>query len=684
MFILTDIFLFMQGEKQKVKSSPVLTSKPSTITNNIILVIASLYFLVDCVPKVEIIDQMGIHWLLIGLLNLVAGLFILRNNTFLTGIRPIFKNNITWLYLAFVTISGISICFALNKGESLIIYSRLLTVCITVFIFSILFYNRKELLKDLIVVITLIVLAQSFSGVMQFYADLGKIELSTLVNSLQSTTGNKNIFAAALVIKIPLIIYCILKRQGFLKYLGLLALFLAILTVFFINARSAYLGLLLSFLTIGGLIIYLQLKSKSIAQFKLNSLLILGTYVLAFFISQNTLTKAKQLNQTTVYGTFADRLGTVVDTDNEATNIRLKYWKGALDLISKKPLTGVGYGNWKLYSPLYTGPLIDDNLFSKHPHNDFIEIAGESGILNSIIFLSIFICALLATIRMLRSKQDPELKLISIIILASLGGYFIDAFFNFPSERPNIQVLFAFILGVILTNYLAPSEANSESHKPVSKLFVIMPAILIGIATIYMHAVVFQSLKAQWLVDNDLNSIDNIPGALPKLNYAQVSTILPEYPQIAENSEIMAFKKAKYLRAEKRYKAAIHLLDSVQYQSPYLPYSDYLKCNIYLETKQLDSAYKYGKRAAAIKPRNFYYFRMASYLARVNNDIDGVHKLFKAYHTYRNDQQSWSYYALTMFYSKANRAEVKKVVDSGLKYYPQDTIMLSYKPFLPK
>jgi tetratricopeptide (TPR) repeat protein len=434
----------------------------------------------------------------------------------------------------------------------------------------------------------------------------------------------------------------------------------------------------------GGMTLYLQLKSKSIAQFKFNSLLILGICTLAFFISQHTLNKAKLFNQSTVYGSFADRLGTVVDTDNETTNIRLKYWEGALDLISKQPLTGVGYGNWKLYSPLYTGPLINDNLFSKHPHNDFIEIAGESGILNSIIFLSIFICAFFSALSVLRSKRDPELKLISIIILGSLVGYFIDAFFNFPSERPHIQVLFAFILGSILTKYFASAEAPSKSHRPISKLILIVPVLLIGITTIYVHAVVFQSMKAQWVVDNDLNSIDNIPGALPKLKFAQVNAMLPDYPQIAENSEIIAFKKAKYLRAEKRYQEALHLLDSVQYQSPYLPYSDYLRCNIYLETKQLDSAYKYGERAAAIKPRNFYYFRMASYLARVNNDIDGVHKLFKTYRTYRNDQQSWSYYALTMFYSKANRAEVKKVVDSGLKYYPQDTTMLSYKPFLPK
>lgn len=519
---------------------------------------------------------------------------------------------------------------------------------------------------------------------MQFFAGLGKIDLSTLVNSLQSTTGNKNIFAAALVIKIPLIIYCILKRQGIFRYLGLLTLFLAVLPVFFINARSAYLGLISSFLIVGRLTIYLQLKSKAMAQFKLNSLLILGIYVLAFFISQNTLNKAKLFNQTTIYGTFGDRLGTVVDTNNEATNIRLKYWKGAFNLISKRPLTGVGYGNWKLYSPLYTGPLINDNLFSKHPHNDFIEIAGESGILNSIIFLSIFICAFVSALSIIRSKRDPEIKLIAIIILGSLAGYFIDAFFNFPSERPNIQVLFAFILGVILTNYFASTGGHSESHRPISKLIFIVPTILFGIVTVYVHTLAFQSMKVQWVVDNDLNSIDNLPGAIPNLKYAQVNSVLPDYPQIAENSEIIAFKKAKYLRVEKRYQEAIHLLDSVQYQSPYLPYSDYFRCNIYLETKQLDSAFKYGKKAASIKPRNFYYYRMASYLARVNNDIDGVHKLFKTYHTYRNDQQSWSYYALTMFYSKANRAEVKKVVDSGLKYFPQDTIMLSYRPLLPK
>ncbi|WP_316735251.1 O-antigen ligase family protein [Pedobacter aquatilis] len=673
----------MKGEKQNVKSSQVLTSKPSSLTDNFVLVILSLYFLVDCIPKIDIPDQMGIHWLVISLLNFGAIIYIFKNKEFSEALKPIFKNGISWLYIVFITISGLSILIAINKTESLVNYVRLITTATAFFVFCVLLYKRSHLLKNIGVVITLIVLAQTFSGVMEFYQGTGKIDLSTLTNALQSSTGNKNIFAAALVIKIPIVIYCIVKRNGFFKYLSALSLFFAVLAVFLINARSAYLGLIVSSSVVLIGLCYLHFKKVEFALSKVICVILLAAFSIAFFMSQNAIKKAKATNTETVYGTLIDRLATVADTNNETTNIRLKYWKGSWDLIAKKPILGLGYGNWKLYSPLYTNKLLDDNVFSKHPHNDFIEVAGESGIPNAIIYLSIFLFAFVFTIKILVSNAAGEQKIIAIIILACLSGYFIDAFFNFPSERPNVQLLFAFIFAFVIINYLSAKQASDANVKGVS-FIIALPILLIVTSTIFIHFKVLKSMKAQFIVDADLNSIDNLPNAMPKLNYSEVNDLLPAWPNIAENSETIGYKKARYLYKEKRYAEAVRLLDSVHHQSPNLSYNDYLKCNIYLDSKKLDSANKYARKAANAKPRNFYYYRMASYFARINNNTNEINELFKRYHSFRNDQQSWSYYSLSLFYSKADRNEVKKVVDSGLKYFPADTVMLSYKPFLPK
>ncbi|RZK48969.1 MAG: O-antigen ligase family protein [Pedobacter sp.] len=364
-------------------------------------------------------------------------------------------------------------------------------------------------------------------------------------------------------------------------------------------------------------------------------------------------------------------------------NIRLAYWEKSIDLIKEKPFIGVGYGNWKLYTPLYTNTLLNDNLFSKHPHNDFIEIAGETGVLNALIFLSIFIFAAWLTVKTVISNRSFDTKVIAVFAFAALSGYFIDAFFNFPAERPNIQLLFALTLAVLIANWLAPKSLDNtvSVSKPI-KLFLGF-TILLGFGSIYVNAMVFTSSKAQYIVDNDLASIDNIPNALPKYKFNEVDKMFPYFPNIGENSETIGYKKAKYLQKEKRFKEAIKLLDSVHLQMPNLAYGNYLKCNIYLEENNLDSAYKYGKMAAYAKPRHFYYFRMASYLAMMHKDAKEVQKLFHQYNRYRKDQQSYSYYAQSLFYSGYSKSEVRAVLLNGLKLYPTDETMLGIIATLP-
>ncbi|RZL40564.1 MAG: O-antigen ligase domain-containing protein, partial [Pedobacter sp.] len=478
--------------------------------------------------------------------------------------------------------------------------------------------------------------------------------------------------------------YYIFKKEGFLKYFSIVGLGLVFFALFLINARSAFVGIMLSLIILLATLGYVYWKEKNLKFYFTRFAFIASAFAITFFISQQSLIKATE-DKSSTYGTIGARLGGITDQTSTKSNIRLAYWKGSYELIKKRPLMGVGFGNWKVYAPLYTNTLLNDNTFSKHPHNDFIEIAGETGIPNALLFLAIFAVALFLTFKVIKTDANVNTKIIAIVAFASLTGYFVDAFFNFPGERPNVQLLFALALSLLLASWMSlkPKQQEENVKYNLAKSVSLVLIFICGVS-IYANAMVYKSSKAQYITDNDFAAIDNIPNALPKLKYEEVKNMFPAIPNIGENSETIGYKKARYLYKEKRYAEAIKLLDSVHHQSPNIIYDDYLKCNIYLEDKKLDSAYKYGKKAAYAKPRNFYYYRMASYLARIHEDIPEINKLFKNYSKYRDDQQSWSYYSLSMFFSKADRKEVKKVVDMGLKKFPTDTIMLSYVPYLPK
>jgi len=192
-------------------------------------------------------------------------------------------------------------------------------------------------------------------------------------------------------------------------------------------------------------------------------------------------------------------------------------------------------------------------------------------------------------------------------------------------------------------------------------------------------------MKSQFIIDNDLNSVDGLPDALPQYKYDQVKLMFPSFPNIAENSETIGYKEAKYLQKEKRYDEAIKILDSVHKFSPNTAYDYYLKCKIYQDLKKQDSAYLYGKKAFYAKPRNIYYYKMAIHLGSLNKDSAEIVKMYNLFNTYRKDSQAYFYYAKCLAWSgKYNIKEMKKIVDEGVKLYPEEKDLIQWQSVLSK
>ena len=138
-----------------------------------------------------------------------------------------------------------------------------------------------------------------------------------------------------------------------------------------------------------------------------------------------------------------DRLQTIALT-NESSSNRFTLWSNAIDYITNNPIIGAGIGNWKIESAYYWGSLGDNYLVPFHAHNDFLEYATELGAIGGIVYFLIFLISFAFIL-----KSSTKHLNTSIILLMVLGVYFIDSFFNFPFERPIMQVPFIFLLSVI-------------------------------------------------------------------------------------------------------------------------------------------------------------------------------------------------------------------------------------------
>ena len=381
-------------------------------------------------------DKAGNQWLFLSILNLISFIFLFL-------FQPSFKFIKTHLFrviLAFFIMCVVSISFSNNIILSLHDISRQATffisyLLITTFLFS------KRLDINLNVIFSFFVfslLIESFYSLRPIIYDLlfngnNIFDYSSInINALIGLTGNRNITTAAIAIKLPFLYFFIIKSNNYLKIIFLSSLiFICALPIFLISSRAA----LLSFSLVNiFLILFLLFKSKESFRLFKSILIILFTFI-SYIIS--TLI----LPQSTANG--VDRLQTIAFT-NESSSNRFTLWSNAIDYITKNPIKGAGIGNWKIESAYYWGSLGENYLVPFHAHNDFLEYTTELGFLGGVIYLLIFLLSFTSIFKFYKNDLNT-----SLLLFLGLGVYFIDAFFNFPFERPIMQVPFIFLLSII-------------------------------------------------------------------------------------------------------------------------------------------------------------------------------------------------------------------------------------------
>ena len=113
---------------------------------------------------------------------------------------------------------------------------------------------------------------------------------------------------------------------------------------------------------------------------------------------------------------------------------RLTMWKRTLEMVSARPIIGVGAGNWRLAYPAFAqGDLIDPGTVSHRPHNDLLWIWAEMGTLGLGLYLFLLYTAGRMGIALLKR---PERRLIGGVLICAILSAVINSLFSFPREFP--------------------------------------------------------------------------------------------------------------------------------------------------------------------------------------------------------------------------------------------------------
>lgn len=667
-------------------SRPTTTRLPDWIAIFFLL----LYLLVEFIPNLGSYDTMGPQWFYLAVVDIVCLSYLLyAHQEFESATKRLFSFPFTYLLLAFLTWATISVTWAFNTTETWVCLARLLTTVVAYFNLFLLIDQKKAVIHALAYLLTGILLLQSLQSLSFLLSQMGSMSFNEIVLGMRGNAGNKNIYAASLMIKIPFALYGILQLPGIRKLFFVASFTLGSLVIFLLNSRTTYLGLIAVIVLTLIYEIYRFLRDKN-KEHWVKFIFLLLPLAVSYLIGQGLVNSSKynagDENADGGYGTVVERMGSIVSEKDNSRNQRLAFWQHAIDYTRSHPLLGAGYGNWKLESIEPSKEIFDELSVPLHAHNDFLEFFAELGIPGGLLYISLFITIALITLRTLFKGKNKETEPILVMAAIGLLAYAIDAFFNFPIERSINQIFFSLVSAVCLASYDRDKTiADTTDQIPAGKegnrtLLLTFSLLLIMLPVAYVTFQTYQSLIIQekTRIDMDKENIDLTPEF--------VVNSFPSMPNIGYSTLPIDGIKARYLGQNGKMEDAMKYVNRIQYTNPHLKYGEYLKALIYINSNRPDSAQKYAAEAFFHRPRVKNYYDLLVAASVQMKDTNTIKKAFNLFISKRPELPgTWDRFLEGMtnvkvtYQPSAMSSQMLQMADSALKIFPGDTTLLKRK-----
>ncbi len=599
----------MKQKKGTSTSRKSLNTKQKESKLNLIycLILLAYAFITVLTPNLDTLDSNGPKFYTFALLNLFAYTIILIGNQLKPQPDfhwPYFRTWIGITYALFLMISLLSFFKAFNIYESIINFSKLFTIFSASYIISTILRLDKRYLYVISISLAILLIIDC---VTVFY-QIGNNFITNKeqnIESIKSIYSNKNILSAAIFVKIALVLWLFTFGKRWMKVLGGFALFIAFIATLFMSTRSFYLGTIFLVITYGIFVFIRYYRKNEKRKIIKMTLFLSAAILLGFFLFSVSL---KYIYRPSSQDRYAvDFLTRLKSLSGELEGRRAQAWRNSFEMIKLNPLLGIGTGNWKVEVLQYETPTTGAYIYEYKNHNDFIETTADTGIFGGLLFLGIFILIFANFIKAFFKTKKGEEESYKWLFLPAFGlfCYFFDAFFNFPSDRPEIISFFAIFVGAgvafspqsqfvtrhasRVTNLLSPVTRHA------SRVTLIATFLLLMVGSVYVFYLNFVSLKLQRIAKEELNA-----GTLTSSSELFLNGF-PDIPDINIEGEPIAVTKARYLIVEKKYQQAIDLLKNDR-SSPYDTRQEFFIAMAYLNMGMPDSALVYTQKVYRLKP----------------------------------------------------------------------------------
>jgi O-antigen ligase len=376
------------------------------------------------------------------------------------------KNKIFIVFLAFIGVGIVSTNFSILDSESFYVLSKysveLVFLLITVFLLVNQILNFDTILKA-IIVFTIIVILMIVKQLLELNSE--ELPFREFLYRINATMGHKNLLSSILFLTLPFLIISGIKFKS-IRVLVIGVILSNLLFIWFLQTRAVFLSLAVCIvmLLIGWVIFYF--KQKDLFNLKKFVLVVITSFSLFAVLTFSNIDRFK--------GFF----------NSDSASERASIWGNSLKMVKEHPILGVGSGNWQLNIPSYGLSNYDNWLVRRslttfqRPHNDFLWVLCESGIIGLIFYLSIFIFAFYYLIKIIKNNFLESIN--ALILLIFLIGYMIIAFFDFPLERIEHQLFLMLMLSLVIVDY--HKNKVVEKSLPIRYVYMFFAIALVPIS----------------------------------------------------------------------------------------------------------------------------------------------------------------------------------------------------------
>ena len=620
-----------------------------------------LYLLTGAIPALGAIDILAPQWIFLGSINLMSCAYLFFNSSsFSHLLYKLLNNYFFWSYFILIVWATTSYFYAINQVETIINLPRYFNVFVACIFCLLLISKIKNPIQYVVYVFAgflLIEISAYYNDFLEVYSTDKYFSLTRV----KGVSGNKNITAASIAIKIPMILYLVnITKSNLIKFLSVSILILSFLAISLINARAAILSssIAVIFYSIFYVVNYIK-KNSSLRNTIISLSYAIFTFLASFLINE-TLASTANTNS------FTKTVGKI-QFNNEASNGRFDYWFDVYNHFKDNPVIGCGLGNWKIASIEYGKRHINGYTVPYHAHNDFLQFFSELGVLGGLLYLSIFVFLFLNLLKLFFKSKALEDSLIYYILGISLLIYSFDASLNFPVARPLMQSSFSLLVGLILFLIFEKSKKNGNINKIISKILYGFLFLFISIA-LSIHIISYQSLTKQGKLLFEFNNNSF------KMSISELDQISDEFPNLTETALPIKAMKARYYYLNNLKEKAYKYATLGAKDNPHIYFPENLKAQFFYQDGNIDSAYVYSKVAYDNIPRNKPHFDLYLKTLIAKKDVQGIEKTFdKALEVFGNDVVIWQLYLSALAYTRGiGDAYSMQRAAEGYKLYPEN------------